>query len=45
MSAWLRKYPAAVGLSMGIAGLLAAGSLVLFGYLYYFAAPLTLFSL
>jgi len=45
MRAWLRKYPAAVVLSLAIAGLLAVGSLALFGYLYYFASPFTLFSL
>ena len=43
MIASLRKYSAAVVFFLAIAGLL--GSLALFGYLYYFASPLTLFSL
>ena len=45
MQAWLRKHSTAVALSLAIAWLLAIGLLALFGYLYYFAAPLTLFSL
>jgi hypothetical protein len=45
MRAKLRKYPAAVALSLVITGLLAVGALALFGYLYYLASPLTLFSL